>query len=422
MTEKLLHFIWKFQYFNQHDLHTESGEPIRIIRQGTHNHHQGPDFSNGAIQIAGIILYGNIELHCQTSDWLKHGHTQDEHYAGVILHVVWEDDLQDSNKVPLPLLVLHNRVAKLLLQRYSELMLESDQLHCKNFLPVLDNLNWVSWKERLALERLAAKAKCIRDSLESCNNHWEEVLWRLMAAGFGMKNNADFFERVAVSIPLSVLNKHRNQIHQLEAMILGQANLLSQAFTESYPIMLQKEYWFLKNKYSLQVLKGAPYFLRMRPASFPTIRLAQLAMMMHTSNHLFSLILETQDLGLIKVQLNVTCNDYWHYHYLLDRETGYRPKQAGKAMVSHLIINSIIPILFAHGSYYQNVQEKEKAIAWLTELEFENNAITRAWQSRGIRIEHALDSQALIQLTGHYCEPLRCLECAVGNRILKPTN
>ena len=37
-------------------------------------------------------------------------------------------------------------------------------------------------------------------------------------------------------------------------------------------------------------MDGELFFLRMRPANFPTIRLAQLSMLIHESEHLFSKI------------------------------------------------------------------------------------------------------------------------------------
>jgi len=52
MTEKLLQFIWQFQYFNTKELYVESGEKLQIIFPGQHNVHQGPDFLEAKIKMA----------------------------------------------------------------------------------------------------------------------------------------------------------------------------------------------------------------------------------------------------------------------------------------------------------------------------------------------------------------------------------
>ncbi len=66
----------------------------------------------------------------------------------------------------------------------------------------------------------------------------------------------------------------------------------------------------------------------MRPANFPTIRLAQLAMLIHESTALFSKIKETETLASLKELLSVKANDYWHYHYAFDDQLNYKPKLA----------------------------------------------------------------------------------------------
>ena len=422
MTEKLLQFIWRFQYFNRHELTTDEGDALQIIKPGTFNNNQGPDFSEAAVKIASVKLFGNIELHVRSSDWHKHNHASDKNYSNIILHVVWEDDRNKKNKIALPTLSLQNRVPKILLQRYEQLMNEGYVLHCKNFLPVLSNIGWISWKERLMAERLEIKSEKVFLLLQETNYHWEEVFWQMIAANFGIKVNTALFEAVAKSISINILSKHKNQIHQLEAMLLGQANLLDQNFREDYPQLLKREFQFLKKKYILTKVNAAAHFLRMRPANFPTLRLAQLAMLIHKSSHLFSKIKEMNKAEEVRSLFKVTCNDYWHYHFLFDEETNYQPKHLGNQMIDNIMINTVIPLLFSYGLYHKEQLYKDKAMGWLTEIKAEENSITRTWKSLQIENKNALDSQALIHLNNNYCQNKRCLECAVGNKILKPTN
>lgn len=421
MNERLLQFIWQFQYFNKNELRVEQGDKLTIIYPGKFNTHQGPDFIDGKVVIGNTTWAGNIEIHIKSSDWIRHNHTPDKNYANIILHVVWEHDVDinyDNGSV-LPTLALQNLVPKLLLDRFKELMVREAFVPCEAYLPVFDEVKWLSWKERLAVERLQRKSSVVIDMLEEANNHWEEVFWWMLTRNFGVTVNTDIFESIARSLPLNVIAKHKNQIHQLEGFLFGQAGLLEGDFTEDYPKLLQREYRFYNKKYNLKPVTVKPYFLRMRPANFPTIRLAQLAMLINQSSHLFSKIKETDSLVSVKKLLNVTANDYWHYHYLLDEPSEYKPKQLGKQMTENIIINTVIPVLFAYGYYNKDEGLKNKALQWLTELFPEKNTITNRWKTFNVSNKNAMESQALIELKNNYCNTRRCLECSVGNSILK---
>ena len=241
----------------------------------------------------------------------------------------------------------------------------------------------------------------------------------MIARNFGMKVNADAFEAMAKSIPLNLLAKHKSQIHQLESFLFGQAGLLSRNFKEAYPILLKKEYQFYKKKYNLRPISNPVHLLRMRPGNFPTIRLAQLAMLIQHSLHLFSVIKEVDSVRELKKLFLVTANDYWHYHYLFDEPSSFMEKKLGEEMFTNIIINTIAPVLFAYGQHQQAANFKEKAIQWLENSLPEKNAVTRNWESFGVTNKNAWDSQALIELKQQYCDKKRCLECAIGNQLLK---
>ncbi|MDE3253705.1 MAG: DUF2851 family protein, partial [Bacteroidota bacterium] len=355
------------------------------------------------------------------SDWYQHQHEKDNRYSRIILHVVWLADvcITDNNGQPIPTLVLQPRVPKLLLERYRNIMEAGVQIPCAGFLPALHALGWESWKERLAAERLQRKALQMLQLFQQTGNDWETLIWRLLAANFGIGNNSLLFEMMAQNLSYPLLARHRSQIHQLEALLMGQANLLNDSFRDSYACLLQKEYRFLQKKYQLQPLLQQPAFLRMRPAGFPTLRLAQLAMLIHGSPHLFQPILEAADPDKLRQWLQVTANDYWHYHFKFDDNGSYHPKTLGKQMADNLLINTAIPVLFAYGQYQKEDGYQQKAIDWLTKLPSEKNRILREWKQMGIPSPRALDSQALIELTNNYCLSRRCLDCAVGNKILK---
>lgn len=421
LSEKLLQFIWQFRRYNMQGLKTEDGHDLFVMHPGKANTHQGPDFSEAKIKIDDTTWVGNIEIHIKSSLWHTHAHTEDVHYNNVILHVVWENDvpIYDGLGHVLPTLVLQPLVSKIMMEHYQQLMEQKNDIPCGECLPALSELSWLAWKERMAAERLAEKAKVCIEYFEQSQHHWEDTCWWLIARSFGMKTNAAAFEQMARTLPVKLLHKHKNQLHQLEALLLGQCSLLDENFTDDYPKLLQKEYRFLSGKYGLNPIAKPALFLRMRPANFPTIRLAQLAVLIHQSVHLFSKIKDAENASDVVKFLNVSANDFWHHHYRFDDATTYKEKATGQQLLEHIIINAAAPLLYAYGMYHSDDHYTQKAMQWLMQTKHEVNTITKQWTSKKVTNNNALESQALIHLLHNYCNEKKCLSCAVGMKLLQ---
>ncbi|NTS41576.1 DUF2851 family protein [Flavisolibacter sp. BT320] len=417
MTEKLLQFIWQFGYFNNANLTTAEGEKLSILFPGNLNANGGPDFSAAKIRLGETTFFGNIELHLKTSDWERHGHQKDKQYGNVILHVVFRHDRSLSHAIPV--LELEPRISTLLLERYEGLLQTGTFIPCETAAASVSDLVWMAWKERLLAERLTRKAGYILDLLAESNFHWEETFWWLLARNFGMKVNSDAFEAIARSLSVVHLAKHKHSIHQLEALLFGQAGLLESSFDEDYPLLLQREYRYLQKKLALQPVALPLQFLRMRPGNFPTIRLSQLAALIQQSSHIFSKLLETDQLSAVTSLFEVSANDFWHYHYTFHLASPFKPKTLGADSIQNIVINTLAPVLFAYGMHHGKEGHKEKALRWLSELGAEKNTITRGFSQLGIKLKTAFDSQALIELKNEYCSHKRCLHCAVGASLLK---
>jgi hypothetical protein len=344
MNEKLLQYIWQFGYFNKQELSTAAKQALQIIFPGRYNSNQGPDFSEAKIKIGNTTWAGSIELHVRASDWDKHEHSTDSNYRNVILHVVYENDISADHSIPV--FELKDRIPKMLLAKYESMMGAGDSIPCHHSLQEVKEIVWTAWKETLVVRRLERKIDWLKDHLYKTNHHWEEGFWRLLARNFGMKINADAFEKMAETLPVNILAKHKNQLQQLEALLFGQLGLLEGDFEEDYPVMLQKEYRFLEKKYQLRPVFYHVYFLRMRPVNFPTLRLAQLAVLIQQSSHLFSKVIEAETVNDLNKLFDVTANDYWHYHYRFDEITEFKKKNLGKEMLQHIIINTVVPAVF----------------------------------------------------------------------------
>lgn len=422
MREDFLHFLWRYRRFEMTELRTTTGDPIEILVPGRLNTHAGPDFENARLRIAGTLWAGSVEMHLRASDWDRHGHQNDGAYNNVILHVVLEHDAPAHRKDGslIPVLEMRQRIPPGLQQKYQAL------LHSHSLIPCAAHFKGVPleirnlWMERLAVERLESKTEVIQAALSQSGNHWEETFYRQLARSFGGKINGDPFERLARSLPLSVLAKHRGNALQLEALLFGQAGFLGEDFTDEYPLSIQKEYNYLKNKYSLTPLPLSFWkFLRMRPASFPTLRIAQFAALVRQSVHLFSKILETDRIKALEELFLVKAGGYWQEHYVFEKPSKHIEKSLGEDAVHAILINTVAPFLFLYGRMRDEADYKERALRLLECLEPEGISALAVWRPMGVRPQSAYETQSLLQLQTHYCAEKKCLHCGVGCYLLK---
>lgn len=422
MNEEFLHHIWKFRLFKQNNLKTETGETLEIIKPGEHNFDSGPDFFNAKIKLDATEWAGNVEIHTFSSDWEKHRHQHDKAYGNIILHVVYKDDkpLPGHKNNPIPTLVLSPFIDKKLFEKYSAFKSSSDWIPCEKSIHRVPEFVSSAWLERMLVERLEDKSNSILETLKLNQNNWEETFYQHLAKNFGFKINAVPFELLAKSLSNATLAKHKNSLLQVEAMVFGNAGLLEKHFKDKYLQSLQNEYQFLKSKFSLKPMEAHLWkFLRLRPANFPTIRLAQFAALINHSEHLFSHILETESLKQLHEQLNSSVSDYWKKHYIMEKPSRLRNKTLGKSAVDNLIINTIVPFLFVYGKFKKQEKYVDRALLFLEKTAPEKNQIIQQFNALGITSNNAFRTQALIQLKNKHCSTKGCLNCAIGNNLLK---
>jgi hypothetical protein len=343
MKEELLHYVWKHKLFNVSDLKTVDGEEVLILKNGTHNHHAGPDFSNAKIKIGDITFAGSVEIHQQSSDFEKHKHQLDKAYKNVILHVVYEHDKNISQQIPT--LELKGIIPIHIIRNYETLLNSQNKIACVGSIQNTSTLLWEQVYNRMALERLERKVSIIENILKENKNNWEETFYQLLAKNFGMKVNAEAFFELAKSIPMQVLAKQKYSLIQLEAMLLGQSGLLNEIFNDAYAVQLQKEYQFLQHKFSLQPIPINYWKMaRMRPQNFPTLRIAQFASLIFQSSHLLSKVLECSSIKDLKQLFQIIPSAYWQQHFKLDVQSEKSKKKIGDSTIDNFIINNFIKI------------------------------------------------------------------------------
>jgi len=421
--ETFLHFIWQYQYFDKHNLTTTSGVSVNIVSSGHSNHDAGPDFGNSKIVIGRIKWAGNVEIHIKSSDWYAHHHEIDKGYDNVVLHVVWEFDkpVYRTDGSEIPTLELKSRIDPLLINNSDRLVNSTKSIPCSNQFPAIKNLSKQSMMDRVLAERLQRKAKEVMEVHERTNGNWEECAYVLLCKNFGFKTNAQPFEQLARALPIKVLRKHSNTLLQIEALLFGQAGFLDK-ISNDYQQELEYEYRFLAHKYKLEenkLNKEQWKFARLRPANFPTIRLAQLSVILKNSTNLFASLIALRNFKEVEKLFKEDLSSYWTSHYQFGEESVKKIASIGKSSIENIIVNTIVPLLVAYGKSIDDQSLVDKAVLLLESTAPEKNKITRNWDVLGEKAMSAYSSQAQIELFNNYCLQKKCLKCVIGLQILK---
>lgn len=417
MTEKLLQYLWNYKIFKHFDFKDIEGNSVEIIHFGKWNKNAGPDFLDAKIKINGLLLAGNIELHVRSSDWIFHNHSPDPNYQNIILHVVFQHDIEihELTEKQVPTLEMHNYIDENIIWKYDKLINGDEFIACeKIFDPKKIPVNF---HEENILKKLDEKSSVLEQSLHQYKNNFEAVLFHSFAYSFGLKVNAPIFRQIAESIDYSIINKIRQNPLQLEALFFGISGWLD-APKDGQMKIWKREFDFIKAKFSISDLKFHPKFLRLRPPNFPTIRLSQLADLYKHQN-LFSKIMEARSAEqLYTIFKSIKASEYWDFHFNFGNISKVQPKTLSKDFIDLLILNTVIPLQYAYHRYHQE-EIADEIIALYKTVAGEKNTIITSWKTLGLPVTNALESQSLIYHHKTCCEPKNCLACAIGFKLLK---
>ncbi|MCD1118817.1 DUF2851 family protein [Chryseobacterium turcicum] len=419
MNEKLLQYLWNFKVFTNFDFIDTEGNPVEILDFGRWNTDSGPDFLMSKIKTKNMILAGNIELHVKSSDWIFHQHSKDPAYKNIILHVVFQNDIdikefKDQN---IPTLELKNYIDKNVFQKYENLLKENQFIPCEKIFSIKKIP--VNFHEENLLKKLEEKSLEIEADLHRHKNNYEAVMFHHLAYSFGLTVNASLFKQIAESIDFNIINKIRQNKTQLEALFFGISGWLET------PLDLQMSLWkrefdFLKAKYNLPEIIIRPKFLRLRPPNFPTIRLSQFADLYFKHQNLFSKIILPQNTNsLFEIFKEIQASDYWTDHFNFGKISSINhPKVVTKDFIELIILNTILPVKYTYHKH-QNENIGDEILAFYSEIQSEKNSIIKEWKKLGLKTKTSLESQSLIYHFKNFCKTKNCLNCSIGFKILK---
>ena len=407
MPEIVLHYIWEHCLWAGFKQQTTDGRSVEILSVGTHNRDAGPDYSHAHVRIDGKEWVGNIEIHVCSSDWIKHHHHVDKAYDNVILHVVRTADkpIYNARGELVPQCELNYPSDKDYLSGLFESAQQMDsafsRIGCAEQLIHDPGLITEGWRKTLIRKRLECKRASIMRLLEITKGSWEHALYISLARNFGFHTNSLPFEQLAINTPLSYLQKHRNNLFQLTALLMGQAGLIEGLQVTGYGLQdLKKEYDFLRTKFSLTPMDGSVWkHARMRPQNSPELRIRQFAQLLYQSENLLSKILDTDDIK--------------------ELEQLFEVDKMGRSSIDILLINTVIPYKYAYALHRNNAVQAEAAMRLMERIPAENNTIIRQWKVLGQAVCNAADTQALLHLYQNYCQHHECINCEVGYQIFQ---
>jgi len=413
--EDFLHFIWQNRLFSNQNLFADN-QKVEILQTGFLNTYSGPDFSLSKIKIGDTLWAGNVEIHVKASDWFKHNHQKDEAYKNVILHVVYENDIE-SEELP-PCLELKGHISDEIIKNYQSIKNEKGWLPCAKLFHLSKTTKNNIWFERLLIDRIERKTEEISSLFQKSNQDLEQTMFVFIAKSLGLKANSFPFEILSLQTPIKILLKYGNDSAIVEAILLGQAGFLNTPKDE-YSIELKNNYEFYKLKHNLESLSNKIWKTGgVRPYNQPTLKIVQLDQLV-INLFPFSDKVMNQNFIELKKLFKIKTSPYWDNHYSIGKESSIKQKKLGEAAINSIIINTIVPYYFFIAKHRDKQELKEKALSFLENIPPEKNSIIFNWKEFNVELKSAWNTQSLIEQKNNYCNKLLCLKCGIGNQIIK---
>lgn len=382
MTEDYLHFIWGAKRLTHPNLKTSSGDSFQIKSFGTHNTLMaGPDFNHACIRVDGIEFHGPIEIHVKSSDWYAHKHQFDSNYDNVILHVVYENDIEiEQAGRMVPTFELKEHIDWNHFEKYKSFRDNRHSIVCGKLLQDSDPIFLQNMMDKSYLNKVDKKINTILEYAEDT----EDVMYFFLGSAFGSNLNKFPFLEMLKGAPVSKLRVlSPDQRYQL---LISESGILDAQKTSS-------ERWHFKGN---------------RPGNFPTKRIHQFAHFL-CDDQLVHLAEFAEATEIVQT-----------FHEIIDLQTkNYRITNVFR---EHILINAVVPYFFYLARKRQNEMYQNLGFEILEQLNPEKNQITKRWEQVGVKLKNARESQGLLALFRYYCSAKKCVSCEVGNAILKVEN
>lgn len=429
LDERILQAVWCDQMLRPEALQTASGKAVEVIEPGRWNTGPGPDFLDARIRIAGELREGDVEIHIQSGDWRRHGHHQDFEYNRVVLHVILEpqddrpyEEKQNGERAERCVIAdalepdletirqtvnlseyPYGRPADLGLCHEQFIRLPEEQL--SEFL--------------LAAGRSRMEAKIARFTAQRATESLLQVVYQALLTGQGYKSSKTLYFLLAKRAPLQALTDHAgdcaagDRVDFFLSALLHVAQLApsqlelpptSDEETRSFVERLERLWRPLKPYFSDRLIAPTKrWYLGMRPAGFPTRRLAAvaelLARLTAPGGGLFTQIArQLQDAGITTMNAKelrqfwkslrelITVDgggNYFSTHFTFGGKKQSPQALLGEPAADSLLFNVFLPLIIMQAREAKNSALEAKAwIAIQTFPALEKNSIIKFMERR----------------------------------------
>jgi hypothetical protein len=369
VSEYFVQKLWAEEIF-LNPLETLAGEQIQILQPGFRNHQAGPDFLHACIiNEKGFQETGAVEIHLEPQSWDTHGHSQDQRYENVILHIVWDRgnkehfsrtnenrhvrqvELKSQLKWPLSPLrtIFQDAPEREEIPRIREGKCASalDVWEDAEILNLLESAGQYRFRKKTALWRMRAGV-------------WgeEQALWTGIAEALGYSGNKEAFRALAQRVKIEDLIKITSQEHR-EALLFGVAGFLPDKILprENPRVRELWDFWW-KERAEKEVFilpKNIWKLVGVRPQNRPERRIVALSLLSDRRawNELARKMKEG-DAKNIQQQLHDIAHPFWDYRFTF--RSPAQPKKSsliGDERIQAMLFNVFLPFCDCNVSDYE---------------------------------------------------------------------
>jgi len=429
-TKDLLDYCWKHKLLES--TVTTSGKEVEVSDQGLFNRNQGPTFFNAKIKIDHTLWVGNVQILVKASDWYLNGFDVNHNYDNVILIVCDTIDSTVLNSKGEAVPMIQGIIPENVIRNSKALNEpETGQLLCKHYIcEYTTNLIRHAWLAAMQTEYLEEKVEHIKEVHCGYGNaSWDSTVFIMLCRSFGFGHNDDNMEALAKSMSLSVLEHYRDDLFQIEAIILGQAGLLEletipdkyqkNALNEGYFAKLRNEYLYLAHKYSMKPISVKWNKFGPGPQQYPHVMLSMLANLFYSKNISTKCFLDMKSANDCYHVLTTHPTPYWNTHFHFGAESKKSEKMLSQDRKSYIMASFLLPFMYCYGSVKSEEEFCDRAFDVIEQMKPFSTMESKGFSRNGVIPTTAGDTVALIQLQQKYCDKHDCLRCRFGFEFIK---
>ncbi len=440
--------LWRTQAFFHANLESIDRRLIRVLKPGTWNHGEGPDFLNAEIEIDGTLHVGDVEIHVKSSEWYTHKHHLNSRYNRVILHTIFFNDdfnlrtrLQNGKRVPMlellkfidvPTGALFDEMQAADVDAVSYCQVSGHELNMAVLRGVFDSLG---------RERFLEKAESMR--LLRTRLDFEQLLYEGIMEALGYRDNSTPLRDLAQRVPFAHFD-NKSEL-EIQAMLFGVAGLLPSQLKKPIPsnerehpfIVGLEELWSSsKDAAHRERMSESQWRFATRPFNHPTRRIAAMAqlihhcqgsLMMHFLPTCERIALENTPKSLRAIQkellalLTLEPEGYWKNH----SNFGKPAREAtliGQLRALDIVVNKILPMVYIWAveagsrGLQEAILQLYDGCATLQKNRYirkiEEQIFTKAQPMRSLKLTAKIQ-QGAIRLYKNYCADRLCHLCPI---------